>query len=131
MYIFFFFFFQAEDGIRDHCVTGVQTCALPILDSTHITYGVGTLGWIRGGVKLEGSVFTGREPDENRERIESPKMDSWSVRASWNPMPDWAFQVSRGHLKSPEQLEPESDVDRTTASAVYNRPLANGNWQTT
>src|SRR5260221_3676183 len=23
-------FFQAEDGIRDHCVTGVQTCALPI-----------------------------------------------------------------------------------------------------
>src|SRR5438034_9799973 len=30
---FFFFFFQAEDGIRDHCVTGVQTCALPILVS--------------------------------------------------------------------------------------------------
>src|SRR5215204_7342634 len=27
---YFFFFFQAEDGIRDHCVTGVQTCALPI-----------------------------------------------------------------------------------------------------
>ena len=26
----FVFFFQAEDGIRDHCVTGVQTCALPI-----------------------------------------------------------------------------------------------------
>ena len=25
-----FFFFQAEDGIRFHCVTGVQTCALPI-----------------------------------------------------------------------------------------------------
>ena len=27
----FFFFFQAEDGIRDVAVTGVQTCALPIL----------------------------------------------------------------------------------------------------
>src|SRR2546425_12980388 len=27
---FFFFFFQAEDGIRDKLVTGVQTCALPI-----------------------------------------------------------------------------------------------------
>src|SRR5215204_6998656 len=26
----YFFFFQAEDGIRDHCETGVQTCALPI-----------------------------------------------------------------------------------------------------
>src|SRR5690348_18059678 len=28
----FFFFFQAEDGIRDGRVTGVQTCALPIYD---------------------------------------------------------------------------------------------------
>src|SRR5256884_5116696 len=30
-YVFVFFFFQAEDGIRDVAVTGVQTCALPIL----------------------------------------------------------------------------------------------------
>src|SRR5687768_17699166 len=30
MYLFFYFFFQAEDGIRDVAVTGVQTCALPI-----------------------------------------------------------------------------------------------------
>src|SRR5438034_3408315 len=30
----FVFFFQAEDGIRDHCVTGVQTCALPISAGT-------------------------------------------------------------------------------------------------
>src|SRR2546425_12486975 len=31
LFMFFFFFFQAEDGIRDKLVTGVQTCALPIL----------------------------------------------------------------------------------------------------
>src|SRR5690349_22288591 len=31
LFFFFFFFFQAEDGIRDLYVTGVQTCALPIL----------------------------------------------------------------------------------------------------
>src|SRR5687767_15556782 len=30
MYHLFLFFFQAEDGIRDKLVTGVQTCALPI-----------------------------------------------------------------------------------------------------
>src|SRR5690348_5479000 len=35
--LFFFFFFQAEDGIRDGRVTGVQTCALPILLSPWIT----------------------------------------------------------------------------------------------
>src|SRR6185437_13582448 len=33
-YKFFFFFFQAEDGIRDKLVTGVQTCALPIWPTT-------------------------------------------------------------------------------------------------
>src|SRR5438034_7290400 len=33
MSFLFFFFFQAEDGIRDHCVTGVQTCALPIYEA--------------------------------------------------------------------------------------------------
>src|SRR5256886_3903191 len=32
----FFFFFQAEDGIRDLTVTGVQTCALPISKSTRL-----------------------------------------------------------------------------------------------
>src|SRR3979490_1786075 len=31
-FVVFFFFFQAEDGIRDKLVTGVQTCALPISD---------------------------------------------------------------------------------------------------
>src|SRR5258706_9343359 len=35
---FFFFFFQAEDGIRDWSVTGVQTCALPI--SEHSTFNI-------------------------------------------------------------------------------------------
>ena len=35
----FFFFFQAEDGIRDHCVTGVQTCALPIYGQALLNQG--------------------------------------------------------------------------------------------
>src|SRR5260221_10429298 len=35
----FFFFFQAEDGIRDHCVTGVQTCALPISGALGLAFG--------------------------------------------------------------------------------------------
>src|SRR5256885_13121728 len=35
----YFFFFQAEDGIRDYKVTGVQTCALPISTCCPITTG--------------------------------------------------------------------------------------------
>src|SRR5215813_3788241 len=38
MFFFFFFFFQAEDGIRDADVTGVQTCALPILLVTQVAF---------------------------------------------------------------------------------------------
>src|SRR5256885_8495253 len=34
--LFMFFFFQAEDGIRDYKVTGVQTCALPIWFADHV-----------------------------------------------------------------------------------------------
>src|SRR5437588_4710969 len=41
---FYFFFFQAEDGIRDHCVTGVQTCALPIFPAVKTLSDVFTAG---------------------------------------------------------------------------------------
>src|SRR3989441_7131515 len=36
VWLFIFFFFQAEDGIRDKLVTGVQTCALPISDPSDL-----------------------------------------------------------------------------------------------
>src|SRR5260221_5686344 len=39
----YFFFFQAEDGIRDHCVTGVQTCALPIWKPARFISGIVTV----------------------------------------------------------------------------------------
>src|SRR5438034_8454436 len=47
--ILFFFFFQAEDGIRDHCVTGVQTCALPISPA-----GAPNVVLAAGGTQLHG-----------------------------------------------------------------------------
>ena len=100
------------------------------LDSTHLVFGVVTGGLVAGGWKLEASSFRGREPDEHRYDIEEPGLDSWSVRLSWNPAPDWSLEVSRGHLHSVEQLEPEDDQDRTIASAVYNHAFRGGNFQT-
>src|SRR5476649_1865410 len=44
LYIIIFFFFQAEDGIRDHCVTGVQTCALPICACTAVGFATDSSG---------------------------------------------------------------------------------------
>lgn len=101
------------------------------LDSKHITFGVATVGFVQGAWKLEASSFTGREPDEKRWNIESPKFDSWSARMSWNPTPDWALQVSHGRLHSPEQLEPDVDIDRSTISASLNSHLGDDLLQTT
>lgn len=101
------------------------------LDSTHITFGVATVGLIWKKFKLEGSAFKGREPDQNRWNFDSPKLNSYSGRLSFNPSPNWSFQVSGGHLHSPEQLSPKVDVDRYTFSAIYNKAFKHGNWQTT
>src|SRR5688572_31386526 len=45
----FFFFFQAEDGIRDLTVTGVQTCALPISFVSGLSLSVGAFVQARTG----------------------------------------------------------------------------------
>jgi hypothetical protein len=117
-----------------HRATGLADPETPIdhhwLDSTHLVFGVVTGGVVYEAWKLEASSFRGREPDQNRYDIETPALDSWSVRLSWNPAPDWSLEVSRGHLHSVEQLEPQDDQNRTIASASYNRPLKDGNWQT-
>jgi hypothetical protein len=95
-------------------------------DSTHITFGVATAGlqWSRyGGIKIEGSIFTGREPDEDRYDFDKPRFDSYSGRISWNPTPNLALQISHGYIKGPESIEPNAKLHRTTASVIYNLPL--------
>lgn len=101
------------------------------LDSTHIVFGVATLGWIRDGFKLEASAFRGREPDQHRYDIEAPELDSWAVRVSWNPSPEWSLQVSRADVTAPEQLEPDEDEIRMSASAIYTRHVGQAGWWST
>lgn len=97
-------------------------------DATHITYGVGTIGFRYKKVKLEGSLFSGREPDENRFSFDSPTFDSYSYRISLNPTPHWALQVSQGFLKAPELLEPGIDQVRTTVSVMNSASMRTMNW---
>jgi hypothetical protein len=101
-------------------------------DSTHITFGVATAGVQWRNVKLEGSIFNGREPDEDRYDFDQPRFDSASGRLSWNPTPNLALQVSHGYRKEPEALEPGVNDHRTTFSAIYNLPLGrDANWSNT
>jgi hypothetical protein len=105
-----------------HRFSGASLPAAPLthhwLDSSHITFGVLTAGAVFDWLKLEVSAFRGREPDEHRWNIETPKLDSGAWRISANPSPDWSLQVSRGRLASPEQLAPDVDVDRVTLSVM-------------
>ncbi|QKJ32293.1 hypothetical protein HQ865_21860 [Mucilaginibacter mali] len=110
-----------------HRLSGMSNPDAPLThhyaDATHITFGVTTLGFRYKDVKLEGSVFTGREPDEHRYDFDPAKFDSYAVRLSYNPSNQWALQVSNGWIHSPEDLEPQQNVDRFTASAIHTKML--------
>jgi hypothetical protein len=100
-------------------------------DATHIAFGVATLGFRYKDIKLEGSAFTGREPDEFRYNFDKLNLDSYSLRLSYNPSKEWALQVSDGWLHSPEQAEPLQNVNRFTASAIRTKMLSDDSYIST
>src|SRR5690606_39510648 len=67
----FLFFFQAEDGIRDFHVTGVQTCALPILLTSRLTWPLVPVSMVQS----RPSASSGMEP---RTRIRSSSVPLYS-----------------------------------------------------
>src|SRR2546430_10877738 len=94
-----FFFFQAEDGIRDLTVTGVQTCALPILNHVEAEIVVGDLpggieyerrSWNASVAKLCDRItdFAAATPDVGRdprtERSEERRVGK-ECRSRWSP----------------------------------------------
>ena len=100
-------------------------------DSTHIAMGVITAAVDRGPFQVEGSIFQGREPDEQRwDLVDFGALDSWSVRGWYRPNSEWALQLSHGFLTTPEVLE-GGNVRRTTASASWTRSHALGTTATT
>src|SRR3989442_14706002 len=71
-----FFFFQAEDGIRDADVTGVQTCALPIWEFTAAAISLFRRAMISGGV-FAGAARAFQERSEER-RVGEEGRSRWS-----------------------------------------------------
>ena len=97
------------------------------LDGTHITYGVATAGvTLADKWKVEGSVFNGREPNEDRYNIDPIRLNSYAGRITHNPTKDLSFQASYGFIKSPETLEPGVNQHRLTVSAMHNKAFENG-----
>ncbi|MEX0721237.1 MAG: hypothetical protein WD511_02255 [Balneolaceae bacterium] len=92
-------------------------------DATHVTFGVGTIGFRYKDVKLDGSIFTGREPDEERYGFDRPRFDSYSARISYNPSADLALQFSKALVNDVHEFGPREDVNKTTASAIHSLRL--------
>lgn len=115
-----------------HRMSAMDSPEAPIthhwFDSTHITFGVLTAGYVRGDWKIETSQFRGREPDEDRFDIESGDLDSTSVRLSWNPNANWSLQASWADIESPEALHPDEDEERWSVSGIYTQRIGSEGW---
>lgn len=100
-------------------------------DSTHIANNLLTAGisW-NNKVRLEGSGFRGKEPNENRWNIDMGAMDSWSTRLTVSPTDRWTAQLSGGRIKRPEQFHAD-DVVRMTASVHHVVPRPGRNYWAT
>ncbi len=99
-------------------------------DATHISFGVLTAGLFSHAVKVEGSLFNGREPDENRYNFDysGRSLDSYSGRLTVNPTPNWSISGSYAFLKSPEELRPTESQHRVNAAVLYSKPTRGGDW---
>ena len=94
-------------------------------DSTHISFGVVSAAVERGRWVFEGSLFNGREPDEDRWDFDFGALDSAAGRIWFRPTDSWELQVSSGRLREPEELV-AGDATRTTASASWLRKNQTG-----
>jgi hypothetical protein len=97
-------------------------------DATHIAFGVATVGAFTRTVRFEGSIFNGREPDENRTTIDFgfDRFDSWSVRATVNPAAAWSLSAWYGYLKDVEPTVPGESMHRFGASVLQSTRLGEG-----
>jgi hypothetical protein len=137
--VFTYFGYPGEPALGPatfmHRFSGEDIPEAPIthhwLDSTHVTFGVATLGYVWKQFKVDGSIFTGREPDEYRWNFDPPRFDSYSARLTYNPTKNWSMQVSYGNIHSPEQLTPNVNQQRVTASVSYQKQWEGIDWGTT
>lgn len=100
-------------------------------DATHISFGVLTAGIFTRKLRVEGSWFNGREPDESRWNFDRIKLDSYSGRITLNPNSNWSFTAGYGFLKSPEILHPDESLRRFVGSALHGTQFGSeGQWAT-
>src|SRR5947207_9038686 len=105
----FFFFFQAEDGIRDHCVTGVQTCALPICREVNARFALpqGSLA----SLEPLGKLYCAQQVVA---QLIPHRRDDAEV---WEADEEWRFDNSPNH----QRRLPERQRDEKNCAPAHNK----------
>jgi hypothetical protein len=118
-----------------HRASGENLPTAPIshhwFDSGHIAMGVIGAGLQKGPLSLEVSRFTGREPDQRRFNLEPVRLDSTAIRLKWQLTDAVHIQGSYADLKSPEGLEPDINLKKTSLSVESEHQTAFGDINTT
>src|SRR5260370_41517379 len=95
IFFIFFFFFQAEDGIRDSSVTGVQTCALPIFQ-VYLSCDADEASGSGRPSKLEPNSADAsknrRDPTERGSEMNHPELQTVAKRVVWFKSPGDALK---------------------------------------
>lgn len=100
-------------------------------DATHESFGVVTGGLYTHSVKVEGSAFNGREPDEYRFNFDyqHAKLDSYAGRLTVLPNGRVSVSAWGGYLSDHDPLEPGLGMQRYGASVITTTPgIAGGSW---
>jgi hypothetical protein len=94
-------------------------------DASHITFGVATAALYGQRWKLEGSLFNGREPDENRWNfdLDGARFSSYAGRLTLHPSNRWTVATSFAAIEGMEPGEPNEITRRATASLLHSRPF--------
>src|SRR5260370_2110907 len=112
----YFFFFQAEDGIRDSRVTGVQTCALPIYPQQYYALAINALA--AGRESPANSAFIGYLT----ETYLSPEQlgEAWGISLnSWNDLGTTGFALPQRAFDNPATIGDLAAFSRRFAESYY------------
>jgi hypothetical protein len=126
--------FQFDSGSLEnvHRIVGFWP-SVHWLNSRNRGASMAALGYTWRNLRLEGALFKERDADQyrNSSNTEMLRLDSTKRRLSYNLGPNWAFQLSRGFLKSPDQFRLDQKSRRSTASLTYRNSIAGNPWHTT
>ncbi|HEX7980167.1 MAG TPA: hypothetical protein VF461_16275 [Gemmatimonadaceae bacterium] len=97
-------------------------------DATHVSFGVLTAGVFTRSLRLEASIFNGREPDETRTDFdyEGRSLDSYAARLTWNPSANWSLSGSWAYLASPDAAAPDESMRRAALSVLSAHTFSSG-----